>query len=1131
MTKRTGFKKKLIDHFFLSVICSFTLILFTPQISICQKTEFKPDQYRAINWSSDNGVALGIHLVLKDSKGFTWVGPQYNSMTHFDGARFETFAPDEGKPGSILGNGINSIVEDSLHNIWTGHSKGLSRYETQADTFTNFKNENDSVFTDRSTVAIWSTKNELIALESGTRIVIYNIKTLEKRLVGRLTKEEIDETTIPFFSVYEQETQSLWMPVSGKNDALHQGGGLMEVSLKYGWKKFYGWNCFRHIPNDNHTSEDIVYDRKRKSIWINSNDGLLEFPLNEKKFHLADGFGEFIKVKDYGRFVGIDIDPQGRIWLATHPAGVLIYDPETKHVSPLFSDTTARKNTGENNMQIYCCRDGIVWLTYWDNRGLYELLPYKPSVKLYPSLPGVKDSLDGSVGDIIPAGQGKIWITGFENFNLFHAASEKFEVVKAADFPGIKAEKIFPAKTDTVARKAWLISYPQGQLYEMDMASRKSDMIIFRSGNKIIDSLNLAGNMIRSYNKGLLIYDLNHGFFEKKKDSLVADLIIPFHDFIGRIELINDSLLFLKNPNYPYNFTFKIQNGKWARTAHLMDTLDWTSFLKSEHDHSIWVGFDNKLIHYDKNFQVIKIFDKEQGYSGMIQKMIEDQEGNIWFGNDKKQIGQINYKTGTIRTLSPSDGYHPQFFDWFTPGARDAEGNIYFGESGLGVGKVGLLRIDPKKYITSNPSIVYLSSLRINYKPYPLPIGINQLENLDLPYNLNSISIETGIIDYYSMGKGNIRYKLEVNGNPAEWQYGPAYYTLRFEDLRVGKYRLILQSSNSSNEFMGEEKILDIQIHPPWWQTWWARALFFLAFIFALLTFIQYRSRNLRNKNLELENKVMHRTKELKLSLEELRATQHQLIQREKMASLGELTAGIAHEIQNPLNFINNFSDLNSELIEELKAEQKKENRDYAGEEHMLDDIQKNEEKINHHGKRADSIVKGMLQHSRTNTGEKELTDINALVDEYLRLSYHGMRAKEKSFNATINTSFDEQIGKVKLVAQDIGRVLLNLFNNAFYSVNEKKSQHPTGYEPTVSVSTKKINNRVEIRIRDNGNGIPQKVLDKIYNPFFTTKPPGEGTGLGLSLSYDIVVKIHGGELKVDTQEGEFAEFIISLPV
>ncbi len=288
---------------------------------------------------------------------------------------------------------------------------------------------------------------------------------------------------------------------------------------------------------------------------------------------------------------------------------------------------------------------------------------------------------------------------------------------------------------------------------------------------------------------------------------------------------------------------------------------------------------------------------------------------------------------------------------------------------------------------------------------------------------------------------------------------------------------------------------------------------------------------------LELKRKAVEESNTaLQKSIEDLKAAQAQLIQSEKMASLGELTAGIAHEIQNPLNFVNNFSDVSRELLDEMKEELDKGNTQEA--EAIANNVIQNLEKILHHGKRADGIVKGMLQHSRTSTGQKELTDINALADEYLRLAYHGLRAKDKTFSAATKTDYDESIGPVKIIPQDIGRVILNLITNAFYSVTEKKKLQPEHYEPVISVSTKKVSSRgagqggneIEIKIKDNGNGIPESIREKIFQPFFTTKPTGQGTGLGLSLSYDII-KAHGGDIQVNTKEGEGSEFIIQIPV
>ena len=285
----------------------------------------------------------------------------------------------------------------------------------------------------------------------------------------------------------------------------------------------------------------------------------------------------------------------------------------------------------------------------------------------------------------------------------------------------------------------------------------------------------------------------------------------------------------------------------------------------------------------------------------------------------------------------------------------------------------------------------------------------------------------------------------------------------------------------------------------------------------------------------KLELQVAERTAELRSqkdelqkTLDELKTTQAQLIQSEKMASLGELTAGIAHEIQNPLNFVNNFSEVSSELLDEMNEEIVK--GDFEEVKNIASDIKKNLEEINHHGKRADSIVKGMLQHSRTGSTIKEATDINKLADEYLRLAYHGLRAKDKSFNADLITDFDENLPKIKVLAQEIGRVLLNLFTNAFYATHQKQKKSEEGYKPMVSVKTALKANGIEITVKDNGIGIPVAIKDKIMQPFFTTKPSGEGTGLGLSLSYDIVVKGHDGTITIDSKENEYTVFTIMLP-
>jgi signal transduction histidine kinase len=318
----------------------------------------------------------------------------------------------------------------------------------------------------------------------------------------------------------------------------------------------------------------------------------------------------------------------------------------------------------------------------------------------------------------------------------------------------------------------------------------------------------------------------------------------------------------------------------------------------------------------------------------------------------------------------------------------------------------------------------------------------------------------------------------------------------------------------------------------------WATVVAF-AWIFGKLATSKKQEEELRistERRAELESLVQERTVELQKqkdelqdTLQELKTTQAQLIQSEKMASLGELTAGIAHEIQNPLNFVNNFSEVTAELIDEMELELNKGDKEEAIA--IASDIKQNLEKIMHHGKRADGIVKGMLQHSRASSNVKEPTDINKLADEYLRLAYHGLRAKDKSFNADLVTHFAEGLPAANMVPQDIGRVLLNLFNNGFYAVKEKQKTAGPDYKPAIEVTTSSKGKSIEIVVKDNGVGIPDEIKEKILQPFFTTKPTGEGTGLGLSLSYDIVVKAHSGKIDVKSKPGEGSEFKINIPV
>ena len=407
------------------------------------------------------------------------------------------------------------------------------------------------------------------------------------------------------------------------------------------------------------------------------------------------------------------------------------------------------------------------------------------------------------------------------------------------------------------------------------------------------------------------------------------------------------------------------------------------------------------------------------------------------------------------------------------------------------------------------------------------------LKQISLKHNENKVSFQYVALHFSNALLNQYAYKLE--GYDKDWISAATDRTATYTSLSPGTYTFKVKAANSDWVWNEKGASFTFRILPPWWLTWWVYGIYLIiSIIIVWRIHLFQKERTIRIERDKNQARELLQAKEIEkaylelgLAHENLKSTQSQLIQSEKMASLGELTAGIAHEIQNPLNFVNNFSEVNRELIEEASQANDAGNTKEVKE--ILATLKENEEKILNHGKRADAIVKGMLQHSRSTSGIKEPTNINALADEYLRLAYHGLRAKDKSFNATMNTDFDKSIGEIDIIPQDIGRVVLNIINNAFYAVDEKKKQDGEAYEPTVSVSTRKIGDKVYVSVKDNGDGIPQKVIDKIFQPFFTTKPTGRGTGLGLSLSYDII-KVHNGELKVETQEGEGSEFIITLP-
>ncbi|MCZ4410063.1 ATP-binding protein [Cryomorphaceae bacterium 1068] len=569
---------------------------------------------------------------------------------------------------------------------------------------------------------------------------------------------------------------------------------------------------------------------------------------------------------------------------------------------------------------------------------------------------------------------------------------------------------------------------------------------------------------------------------------------------------------------FDYEHDEFIHKGNWCTVGYAID-------LNGNFHFGTYSG--DGLAAIDKTSGEVTFYGEEQGLlhndivgSRNYHNYAMDHTGKIWLPN-QRGLSVFDPEKKSFTSYFEKDGFQPN-------GRRYCEITTANGDVWIG-GSNGLNRIVPADLLKKDPSVpaVVITKVSVDNRIYSIPDGeifkkaVAYTDAISLEHWQKDVGFEFVALHYLRSEDNQYSWKLENYDN--DWSLPSKARSASYTNLSPGKYTFRVKASNADGVWNEEGESIIITINPPWWLTWWAYSIYGLLFLAGLRIFSKWRERNLRMEKEKLELSVAERTTELEASLETVRSTQAQLIQAEKMASLGELTAGIAHEIQNPLNFVNNFSEVSNELIDEMAEEMAKGDVEEAAA--LAADIKANLEKITHHGKRADAIVKGMLAHSRSGKGEKTPTNLNALAEEYLKLSYHGLRAKDKSFNADFKTDFDPELPKVNVVPQDIGRVLLNLINNAFQACAQSGTENPI-----VTVTTKRTtSDALRISISDNGPGIPPDIKDKIFQPFFTTKPTGQGTGLGLSLSYDIV-KAHGGEIKISNNEGGGADFCITLP-
>ncbi|WP_228850928.1 two-component regulator propeller domain-containing protein [Aegicerativicinus sediminis] len=1084
------------------------------------------------NLETSFGLQGSVTTVFKDKNNYIWFGGT-SSIVKYDSNQLEIYGIEQGFQFS----NVQSIFEDSKGRLWVGDNNDL--------TFIDFEAKLIHVFVglfpagDRTYTIFEDNQGKIWAGGWFTGLKIIDLDNKEAKL----------------FSVDQglQDNGILNIDVDAENNVwINTRQGINILNFEKGSNTVINKDSKYPISG----GSSFLRDNKG-NLFIGHNDGL--YILNPNKtsitFYTRDNIND-----NFGGIIRIIQDHEDNYWLGTFQGNLFSLNLDQN----LFENF---KLGGQQSAIIYNIvegNNGLIWFSNVNGGGIYYLDRYGYRPGNFNATNGLED---GNVWGTLEDYTGKVWIGTYNGIDIYNPNTGNVQHLSPND--GLIAARATGLMEDSNNR-IWSYSTFEGiNIIDQQNGTIQHllDSRFFNDDFNISEILEINPNEFVLGSFGGEIYLLNENDNTLKK-----------------FELNNASTTYWVD-----GITIDSKNRIWIATreegvaiiSEDFKTLSWvkgeTGLLTNQtscitsNDNDIWLGTQRGVQKLNIQDKSSITFTKDQGLPANDIYSIKTNGNDIYAGSSKgftrisyipnkendsnqwtlKSIGYeqgLNYVDVSQNSISFDKkgrlwaGVESQILtvielptnDTVPPNAFITGFKIFDKEAKFTTNTDSLWKLTENDKIlsTNEKDILYSAGGNSEEKPSTSEMTFAGVEgpynlpkNLELKPDKNFISFDYMGLQYKNQDKISFTYFLE--GLDKTWSpITKETTTENYRDLPAGNYTFKVAAKNDNN-IWSKPAEFNFTILPYWWQTWWAYLLFALVGSAILWRIIQYRSQWLKRENRLLEEKVSLRTTELRRKINQLKETQNQLIQSEKMASLGELTAGIAHEIQNPLNFVNNFSEINKELIDELQDEIKKGRMDEAFE--ISTDIKNNEDKIIHHGKRADSIVKGMLMHSRNHSGQKEFTDINALCDEYLRLSYHGLRAKDKSFNATMETEFDPSIKKVEIVPQDIGRVILNLLNNAFYAVQEKGKILNGNFVPKVKISTEKEDGKIKIKIQDNGNGIPQTVQDKIFQPFFTTKSAGHGTGLGLSLSYDII-KAHNGIITLDTKENEGTTFQIEIP-
>ena len=1104
----------------------FFIFLFLGQVL---KSNAQTNEVKFTLLEGADGFSLGkVNAIVRDRLGFLWLSDQTNRcIIRYDGAHMERFQYDSKNPDGLGGYYPECLTTDSAGNIWIGfyNGEGVDRYDPVTNKFTHFKHDpNNSSSLGNGTVSailadhlgnLWIGTNEgldMLNTTTGTFTHYRHIPGDNTSLSHNIVR-----------AIYEDRAGTLWVG-TGMAFSNNPEGGLNRFDRKSGT-----FTTYLHDPNDVTSLLDnavrTIYEDSKGNFWVGTRSNglhLMNRATGSFERMLFDSrHPEKLAAPPAKRFNShitfFTEDAAGNYWIGTEDNGVSRYDVVAKKITHYGNNGEPSGSfTDDSGWWIHASPDGLIWMTtqqsnLWQIDIFNTSIPYVERTKTgYPIFAYFEE----------PA---TLWLgttEGLVKEDLVTHVTQRFQ-----HNPHIKQS----LADNTVSailkdRRGFIWLGTDNGLSRLDPTSGTFLNYLHIPGDSTSLSNNSITGLLEDSDSVLLVTTYAGLEHLNLKTGEFKTLLKQYFWVIFKE---SNNILWLGSGGNDGITRFNRITGQ---TKNYLPGLTILNYYIDKQG-TIWLAAQNGLYRYDRSSDAF--FPAEESNPNLrinaaVYSIVPDLKDNLWMSTSSGLV-KFDNKRSLVTVYGKANGIA---LDWFGPATAciDGDGRLYF------IAYRGYYVFDPEKLDrrVSTPTLhftrLWLEGKIINPGAGPLHLSVNNTKEIQLAYDQNTFDIGFTSVDFQNSRQESINYMLE--NYDADWRLSNAENRASYFKVPPGDYtfRIKLGQAGDNKEI---QRNIHIYIAPPWWKTGWAYAFYSLTFICGVFLIDRVQRRRIRERERALaREKELEQAREIEKAYLELKVTQSQLIQSEKMASLGELTAGIAHEIQNPLNFVNNFSEVSNELIKEIQdiRHKTKDVRDEGLEEELLKDIAQNLEKINHHGKRADAIVKGMLQHSRSSSGVKEPTDINALCDEYLRLAFHGYRAKDKSFNSKFEMDFDSFLPKLNVVPQDIGRVVLNLINNAFYAVNEKAKLQTEGYEPVVSVSTKKEGDKIQISVKDNGKGIPQNIVDKIFQPFFTTKPTGQGTGLGLSLSYDIV-KAHGGDINVITEEGIGSEFRIQMPL